>query len=123
MLIRFHSLQTGKCIQSDEFGMSTAGINKFPFPSNGKVYSKLFIEVSNVSFDYHEFPFPSNGKVYSEFKMAFDPLAALTFPFPSNGKVYSENATIIKSVAGSLGFPFPSNGKVYSELRRYADEP
>ena len=95
--ISFHSLQTGKPIQSaieDEFGW-IASTTLFPFPSNGKAYRKeLYVLWPGRAV---RFPFPSNGKAYRKFMTVvktFRAIARKLFPFPSNGKAYRKNVIL-----------------------------
>ena len=138
----FHSLQTGKGIQRLDYAY-VVGVSeeKFPFPSNGKGYSKItdrLVEDGGINM----FPFPSNGKGYS--KVAKAPVAIIRFvevsipfkrervfkvlimwdrrasteeefPFPSNGKVYSKSQHSFLFSFLPISFPFPSNGKGYSK--------
>ena len=66
----FNSLQTGKPIQSAmAMDMSTWGISKFQFPSNGKAYPKPKGPgiASTASTKSPKFQFPSNGKAYPKY--------------------------------------------------------
>ena len=62
----FNSLQTGKCIQSEDLRMFGGEVPPvFQFPSNGKVYSKFYNYKRRCGHG-RKFQFPSNGKVYSK---------------------------------------------------------
>ena len=63
--LRFHSLQTGKCVARREKRIQQNVPCRFPFPSNGKVYSKDEYMVPTLVYPIW-FPFPSNGKVCSK---------------------------------------------------------
>ena len=134
----FHSLRTGKHIQSIE-GMAyqNAGTMEFPFPPNGKAYPKN--QAHRGKGRRTEFPFPPNGKAYPKVTV-FAPINAdaQVFPFPPNGKAYpkrcesrqwrqfrrlvsipSERESISKAIKSThrvsynQPFPFPPNGKAY----------
>ena len=158
----FNSLQTGRCIQSDsivfhrlhyhvsipfkregvykeaEARKATEGI-RFQFPSNGKVYTKVFLFLVFV-FAAPPFQFPSNGKVYPKLYSEHINVLYSKFQFPSNGKVYPKKAAmelvVVLNPTGfnslqtgrciqrphfecpikkEFEFQFPSNGKVYTK--------
>ena len=46
-------------------------ISKFQFPSNGKAYPKLTVEVGSIVNDGDVFQFPSNGKAYPKRRPRF----------------------------------------------------
>ena len=94
--ICFNSLQTGKCISSTLRPYCITLSEKFQFPSNGKVYLKLWLP-----FTHHDNPalvgFHSlqTGKCISSYWLLIENSQRLLFQFPSNGKVYlKEVATL-----------------------------
>ena len=62
-MICFHSLRTGKPIQSRSICSDSQLKRKFRFPSNGKAYPKQ-VEGDYYNFQDLLFRFPSNGKAY-----------------------------------------------------------
>ena len=122
--LRFDSLQTGECIQSEILQDSTffsPGVRKVSIPfKRESVFRETNYYLQRNSF-YYEFQFPSNGKVYSKlngnllrphefhgvsvpfqresvFRVMDSPKFNVTdpvFQFPSNGKVYSECSSTI----------------------------
>ena len=105
--------------------------DKFPFPSNGKVYSESVIDyVSHVYSEVvavpcnaeaaHAFQFPSNGKVDSEssrYSNSDQRVGSVSIPFKreSGFRVKTD-----KQKLDATQFQFPSNGKVDSERSIYA---
>ena len=137
----FNSLQTGKCIQSEQAEkLLDIDIQEFQFPSNGKVYSKRR-QVSDNRYCQCWFQFPSNGKVYSKSRasrecyeygqMRFNSLqtgkciqsskwekaradiSRVSIPFKRES-VFKVIILWLIIFRRSL-FQFPSNGKVYSK--------
>ena len=138
----FNSLQTGKCIQSSFYTRHRNGPRKVSIPFKRESVFRVNMWLTETCMRMFLFQFPSNGKVYSEVNVQISMCAnCLMFQFPSNGKVYSEIAygndeTVQKLRFNSLQtgkciqsltlwntwkskrkrFQFPSNGKVYSEI-------
>ena len=112
----------------------------FPFPSNGKAYSKNDIPNDKVTAVIVSIPFKRES-VFQARSIIAMPVSPRWFPFPSNGKAYSklENVvfepwdhffvsipfkreSVFQGYNDSVGvfceimaFPFPSNGKAYSK--------
>ena len=64
----FHSLQTGKCIQR-RHPMTYKGLREVSIPFKRESVSKVDDILQVIRKYKSEFPFPSNGKVYPKFFM------------------------------------------------------
>ena len=111
----FHSLQTGKPIQSSLGYSALFWQLSFQFPSNGKAYPK---DVSTRSKIFQiVFQFPSNGKAYpkdggKEKRARQNILVSIPFKRESLSKAF-----LRFSLFTSPMFQFPSNGKAYPKFR------
>ena len=114
---RFNSLQTGKCIQSDDDDDGEVmALSQFQFPSNGKVYSKLLEWCIPGNRMESRFQFPSNGKVYSKPSESGGVYNSETsFNSLQTGKCIQRRRREKMLMTRTIGFQFPSNGKVYSK--------
>ena len=93
----FHSLPTGKCIQRATSFAPTNFYAAFPFPSNGKVYSKSGAwkarSIKSKWLSFHSLP---TGKCIQSQSVGRIRNCDPKFPFPSNGKVYSKGTRHIE---------------------------
>ena len=89
-------------------------MEKFQFPSNGKVDPNKRFAVSFATL-FVVFQFPSNGKVDPNGANHIPTFRGLQFQFPSNGKV-DPNESHFNGSSFRHKFQFPSNGKVDPNL-------
>ena len=112
----FHSLQTGECIQG-EFGEITDEFaNKFRFPSSGKVSPKVFRPSTQLRRRWR-FRFPSTGKVSPKEELVGTlTLMAIKFRFPSNGKVSPKLSLLLATLLSLSCFHFLQTGKSFRTM-------
>ena len=90
---RFHSLQTGKCIPRMTITATYTKLSEFPFPSNGKVHSKYTDDDAVDVRDFLKFQFPSNGKSAFQAELGTGtsrPIWYRSFNSLQTGKVHSK---------------------------------
>ena len=125
----FHSLQTGKPIQSQSlvFDDRTSVVNwvSIPFKRESASQDCENNFVNDETLKLLKFPFPSNGKVHrkSENGCRRQWGADVSIPFKresasqANVRVYLKLGPNAIKHSADFEFPFPSNGKVYLKLR------
>ena len=88
-VVRFNSLQTGRCIQSKStYQCKWGGEREFQFPSNGKVYTKRSWKRSVVALK--SFNSLQTGRCIQRQPVPRRDDNSWLFQFPSNGKVYTK---------------------------------